>query len=328
MSKKLALGLMLTALLSAQTAAPPAGGQPAAPATPGSFAIPLDTAALEAYFRHLLMWPPSVEVTFGNPTPSALPGFYRLKVQGSLGGKTQVEIFYVSGDSQNVIRGEVFDVKKSPFQAETDLLKTDDLPFLGTPGAPVTVIEFGDFQCPYCKQESGVVRTRLLEAFPRDVQLFYMDYPIAAIHPFARGAAILGRCIYSQNNASFWAYHDWVFEHQAEITPENLRDKVLEYARGDGNLDVARLTACAVAPEPRAQVDRSIAIGDALRINATPTLFVNGRRMVGVMSLDDLKMVVEHEIAWAKAQKKDTDCCSVQLSLPGMAPAGGKAAAR
>jgi protein-disulfide isomerase len=63
-----------------------------------------------------------------------------------------------------------------------------------------------------------------------------------------------------------------------------------------------------------------VAIGDALKLTATPTFFINGRRMVGTIALDDLKVVVAHEIAWAKAHAKAADCCSVQLALPGMAP--------
>jgi hypothetical protein len=61
-------------------------------------------------------------------------------------------------------------------------------------------------------------------------------------------------------------------------------------------------------------------MGDALRISATPTLFINGRRLVGVVSFEQLKMVVDEELTWAKTSKKATDCCSVQLSLPGSAP--------
>ncbi len=305
MLKRLIAAVALATALMAQTPAPNA---------------PLDTVGLENYFRHLLMWPPSVAVTIGAPSPTPLPGFYRVNVHGSLGGKTQEEQFVVSSDSKTVIRGEVFEVAKNPFQAEVDLLKTVDQPFLGIPGAPVTVVEFADFQCPYCKQEAGVVRAKLMEAFPNDIQLFYMDYPLDPIHPFARGAAVLGRCIYTQNNASFWNYHDWIYEHQAEITAGNLREKGLEYARGDKNLDITKLTGCMLAQQPRDEVDRTVAIGDALKLNATPTFFINGRRMVGTIALEDLKMVVAHEIAWAKAQKK-TDCCSVQLSLPGMTPA-------
>jgi protein-disulfide isomerase len=267
-----------------------------------------------------------VDVTIDDPTPAPIPGFYAVKIHGSLGGRTQEESFYVSADTQNIIRGDVYNVNTSPFEGDLKILKTDNQPFLGTPGAPVTVIEFADFQCPYCKQEAGVVRNQLMAAFPGQIQLLYMDYPLATIHPFARGAAIMGRCIYTQNNDSFWAYHDWIFQHQGEITAENLRPMALDYAKTDKNLDIAGLTACMTAPEPRAQVDRTIAMGDALKIDATPTFFINGRRLVGTIALDNLKIVVEHEIEWAKTQasKSSTNCCSVQLALPG----GGKAAAK
>jgi protein-disulfide isomerase len=93
------------------------------------------------------MWPAGVEVAIGKPAAAPLAGFYRVSVRGTLGGKTQEEAFYVSSDNRTVIRGEVFDVKKSPFQTEIDLLKTDNQPFLGMPGAPVTIVEFADFQC-------------------------------------------------------------------------------------------------------------------------------------------------------------------------------------
>jgi protein-disulfide isomerase len=301
-------GLAAAVALAAQTATPQ-----------------LDKAGLETYFRHLLMWSPHVEVTIGDPTPAPMAGFYRVNVHGKLGNTARDEPFYVSADSKTVIRGEILDTTKNPFQADIDLLKTDDQPFLGTPGAPVTIVEFADFQCPYCRQEAGLIRKDLMEAFPGQIQLYFMDYPLAPIHPFARGAAVLGRCIYTQNNGSFWKYHDWIFAHQSEITADNLKDKGFEYAKTDPDLDPAKLAVCAVAPEPRTQVDRSEAIGDALKITATPTFFINGRRMVGAIALDDLKMVVAHEIAWAKAHAKPADCCSVQLALPGMAPAGGKA---
>jgi protein-disulfide isomerase len=314
MLKRMMAGLALVAGLFAQ----PIFAQP----------VTLDKPGLEAYFRHLLMWPPSVELTIGDATAAPMAGFYRVNVHGALGDKARDEAFYVSADSKTVIRGDIFDTAKNPFQNDIDLLKTDDQPFLGTPGAPVTIVEFADFQCPFCKQEAGVIRKELMEAFPGQIQLYFMDYPLASIHPFARGAAVMGRCIYSQNNGSFWAYHDWIFEHQSEITPDNLRDKSMEFAKGDHNLDSAKLAACTVSPEPRTQVDRSEAIGDALKLTATPTFFINGRRMVGTIALDDLKMVVAHEIAWAKAHAKPADCCSVQLALPGMAPAGGKAPAK
>lgn len=330
MLKLLIAGTMVAGALLAQTpalpkAAPKTPGQKAAkPATASSAKPTLDKPMLEAYLRHVLMWPEAVEMTLGDPTPSPMPGYYQMMVRGTSGGRSQDETFYVSADSQIVIHGDIFNVKTNPFQADINLMKTDDQPFLGTPGAPVTVVEFSDFQCPFCKQESSVIRTQMMEAYPTGVQLFFMDYPLDASHPYARGAAILGRCVYRQNNASFWAYHDWMFAHQGELTADNLREKVMEYAKGDKNLDTARLATCAASPEARQEVDRTIALGDSLKLTATPTVFVNGRRMVGTVPIGDLKMVVDHEIAYAKTTKKEADCCSVQLSLPGTSPAPKK----
>lgn len=281
----------------------------------------LDLPAIESYIRHLLMWTPGIAVKLGEPTPASMPGLYRLTVRGTAGQKSQDEVFYVSADGQTIIHGDVFDVKKSPFEADISRLKTEDQPFLGTPGAPVTIVEFSDFQCPYCRQESSIVRKDLMEAFPHDIQLYYVDYPLESIHPFARGAAVLGRCIYRQNNASFWAYHDWIFEHQGEITPENLRERGMAFSGADKNLDMKQLTDCAVATAPREEVDHNKTIGDSLKINSTPTFFVNGRRLVGTIALQDWKMVVQHEIDYAKTLKKEADCCSIQLALPGMGKA-------
>ena len=116
-----------------------------------------DKPAIEKYVRHLLLWSPGVVVTIGDPTPAALPGFYQFSVHGALGNNTQDVNYYISGDGQTIFKGDVYDVRKSPFQPAIDLLKVDDQPFLGTPGAPVTVVEFADFQCPYCKAEADIV---------------------------------------------------------------------------------------------------------------------------------------------------------------------------
>src|SRR5579863_10485029 len=92
------------------------------PATPGNPSI--NKPALEAYIRHLLLWPAGVEITLSDPVPSPLPGLFAVRVRGSLDGRSKEEVFYVSADSQTIVRGEVYAVGKSPFQGDLDLLKT------------------------------------------------------------------------------------------------------------------------------------------------------------------------------------------------------------
>src|SRR6266851_2800334 len=192
----------------------------------------LDKATLEAYVRHLSVWGPQIKVEIGDPKPSPIPGMLEVNVHASAGPASQDELFYVSKDGQKMMRGIVYDVKENPFKADLDKLKTDLQPSIGTPGAPVVLVLFSDFQCPFCKEEAKVLRTNILSAYPKQVRVYFKDLPLDQIHPWAKPAAIAGRCVFKQTPAAFWDYHDWVYEHQAEITKDNFRDKALEFAKG------------------------------------------------------------------------------------------------
>ena len=158
----------------------------------------LDKATLEAYVRHLSVWGPQIKVEIGDPKPSPLPGMLEVNVHASAGAASQDEILYVSKDGQKIVRGMVFDVKENPFKADLDKLKTDLQPSFGTPGAPVVLVLFSDFECPYCKEEAKVLRTNLLSAYPKQVRLYFKDFPLEQIHPWAKPAAIAGRCVFKQ----------------------------------------------------------------------------------------------------------------------------------
>ncbi len=178
----------------------------AAPAATGKTAAKpsVNKVAIEAYVRHLFVWPTPIEVTVGDPKPSPIPGFYEVSVRGSQGEASQEETFYVSADGQKMVRGTVFDMAKNPFKEDLDKLKTDYQPSFGTPGAPVVIVEFSDFECPYCRQEAEIIRQNLLSAYPKEVRLYYMDFPLESLHPWAKSAAMAGRCIFHQSASTFW----------------------------------------------------------------------------------------------------------------------------
>jgi len=238
---------------------------------------------------------------------------------GSQGNASQSETFYVSKDGQKILRGTVFDVSQNPFKSELDKLKTEFQPSIGTPGAPVVVVEFSDFECPYCREEAKTLRDNLLAAYPKEVRLYYLDFPLETLHPWAKTAAITGRCIFHQNASAFWDYHDWIFASQEEIHPDNVKDKILEFARGK-SLDVEQLSKCIDGRVTEDEVDKTMKEGRDLDVGSTPTLFVNGRRMVGTVQWPDLKRVIDYEIEYQKTAKNaGEDCgCSISLPIPGM----------
>src|SRR5260370_27686175 len=115
----------------------------------------LDKAAMEAYVRHLLAVMPSVQVKVDDPKPSPAPSLQQVDVHFVFGSQSQDETFFVTKDGQKIIRGFIYDITQNPFKADLDKLKTDLSPSFGSAAAPVTLVVFSDFQCPYCKEEAN-----------------------------------------------------------------------------------------------------------------------------------------------------------------------------
>lgn len=286
-----------------------------------------DKATMEAYVRYLMPWDPRIEVKIADPEPAPMAGFKTIKVTGSYQKVSVDEIFYVSGDGQKIIRGAVYDVAQSPFADELKKLHTDLSPSLGTPGAKVVLVLFTDFECPFCKEEAKVLRDNLIKSYPTEVRLYFKEFPLDSIHPWARLAAIAGRCVYRQNAPAFWDYHDYVFENQAALNdavkvttqPDltQFRTKILEWAAGK-NLDAAQLGGCIDKRSTEGEVERTIAEARVLRVNQTPTLFMNGRPVPGNLSWEPIKTFIDLELQRAKTTGEEVEkCCQISLPVPG-----------
>jgi len=301
---------------------------PAAPRTPPAAArkSALDKAVLEAWARHLLMMDSRITVAISDPKPAPMPGFVQETLHATLGANFQDFVFYISSDGSKILQGSVWDVSLNPFKSDLDKLNTAFQPSMGTPGAPVVLVEFSDFECPYCKDEAKVLRDNLLAAYPTQVRLYYKEYPLVSLHPWAKPAAIAGRCVFQQDAPTFWDYHDWIYAHQAEIKPENFKDKVMEWAKTAKAIDTSQLNTCIDTRATEAAIDKNIAEGQALEVAGTPTLFVNGRRIAIVVDWTRLRSIIDYEIEYQKtARNAGEDCgCDLTLDLPG-APAASAA---
>jgi protein-disulfide isomerase len=293
-------------------------------AGPDSKKSAFDKPTLEAYIRHLYVFAPQVKVDVLDPQPSDLPGYQKVTVRASSGGASQEFGFYVSKDGQKVLQASVYDIGANPFKTDLDRLKTEFQPSFGTPGATAVLVLFSDFECPFCKEEANTLRQNLLSAYPTQVRVYFKDLPLDSIHPWARPAAIAGRCAFRQNPASFWNYHDWMFAHQAEINPTNFKDKIMEWAKTDKEIDGLQLGRCVDTKATEAEVDRNVAEAKVLGVNSTPTLFINGRRIAEKLDWPTLRAIIDNEIEYQKtARNAGEDCgCELKLSVP-VAPQPG-----
>ena len=282
--------------------------RPAAPSTTASPKSALDKKVLEAYLRHLNVWGPQITVEIADPKPSRwLPGFQDVTVKASLGLRSIEFTYQVSADGQKIVQGNIYDIQQNPFQEELALLDTAGAPRQGPDSAPGQIVVFSDFQCAYCRELARTLRHGLEPAYREKVRIYFRDFPLESIHPWARKAAIAGRCVYEQNPDHFWSYHDWIFDQQPSITADNFQAQVMTWAAGHG-VDPLRLGPCLESTAAAAAVDSSLAQGRALKVASTPTLFVNGRRLTGNVDWPSLKGILDNEIAYAES------CCSVALA--------------
>jgi len=280
----------------------------------------LDKAALELYVRHLFVFNSQIKLEVLDPQPSDLPGFDRVVVRASNGQANQDFPLFVSKDGKKIVQGNVFDLGQNPFKADLDKLKTEFAPSFGTPGATVVIVEFSDYQCPFCKDEAQTLRQNLLSAYPTQVRLYFKDFPLEQLHDWARSGAIAGRCVFRQDPAAYWRYHDWIFSKQAEIKAATFKDQLLEWAKTEKELDALQLGRCLDTKATADEVDRTLAEGRALGVNSTPTLFINGRRIQEKVDWPTLRAIIDNEIEYQKVAKNaGEDCgCELKLNVPGV----------
>jgi protein-disulfide isomerase len=265
----------------------------------------IDKAAIESYLRRLEMWAPQVDVKISDPKPSSFTtGYSELAVRLTYNGQIKDETYYVSADGKHLFKGEAFDLSRSPFQANLDKLKVDQQPSFGAAKPAITIIVFADFQCPYCKAEAETLRTKVTQTFPDQVRIYFKDYPLESIHPWARAGSIAGRCVLRQGETKFWDFHDWIYKSQAEVTPENLREKTVAWAT-TAKLDAAALGSCIDTKATDAEVTRNMTEARSLGVSATPTLFLNGNKFEGTLEWAVMEQLIKFELDYqAKSAPK------------------------
>lgn len=166
---------------------------------------------------------------------------------------------------------------------------------LGDPEAAVTIVEFADFQCPYCQEVEQTLR-KLMEKYKGKVRLGFRDFPLRPIHPQAQRAAEAAGCAGLQGK--YWEYHDLLYANQATLGPENLE----KHARTLG-LDLERFRACVASGELVSRIEGDVQAGGKAGVSATPTFYINGSVLVGVQPLAVFASAIESELASAQVQK-------------------------
>jgi protein-disulfide isomerase len=210
--------------------------------------------------------------------PGEMPGWRRGNLEATLGDQKQDIPFYVSDDGRYLFRGEAIDLTVDPFVALMKKIKLDGAPTRGPSDAKVTVVEYSDFQCPYCGHAWELFEKDVYPQYKDKVRFVFKQMPLTQIHPWAEDAAVASACALEQGNDQFWKVYDGLFAQQAQITKENLPAKVEEIATA-GGLDVPRLKECLASRKTIDAVKADQSEAATVGVNGTPTFFINGRRI-------------------------------------------------
>src|SRR5579862_671616 len=258
---------------------------------------------VENYLRNVYAWGEGIDVKVGPLTPAPAGDLYQTTVTVSAQGGSDSAIVFVSKDGRYVLRGEIDDMNVDPYAEVKSQLHIEAAASKGPKDAPVTVVEFGDFQCPVCKQLEQVLRA-VLPQYPQ-VRFVFKDFPLVSIHPWAMTAAIAGHCALQQSPDVFWKLHDAIYDNQDAISPENAFDKLTDLATTAGaNPD--GLKTCMADPKSKEAVSASLQDGGNVEVTSTPTVFVDGRKFV-VPNPDLLQQFIEYDLHLQQdPQRKDT----------------------
>jgi len=243
---------------------------------------------IERQVRSYYKIPPEVHLTVGDPSPSPeFPNYEAVVVKIENSEKKQELTFLVSKDRNSMMRLTKFDLSKDPFAQTMSKIDTNGRPTRGAKASKVVVVNFDDFECPFCSRMHQTLFSQILKDYGDRVTFIYKDYPLVEIHPWAIHAAVDANCLAAQNGDAYWDFADYIHSSQNEVNSEktpaarlDTLDRLTMLQGQKHNVDVVKLQSCIKAQDESA-VKASMKEAESVGVEATPSLFVNGEEING-----------------------------------------------
>jgi protein-disulfide isomerase len=264
---------------------------------------PADIARLvERQVRSHYAIPSDVKVVVGALRPSEFANYDALTVTISSSNKRQDLEFLLSRDHKALVRFTKYDLTSDPYAEIMKKIDVGGRPTRGNINAKVTVVNYDDFECPFCSRMHTALFPGLFKEYGDRVLFIYKDYPLEEIHPWAVHAAVNANCLGAQNGDAYWDYADYLHANQSAINGEKGHDgqnaeldKLAALQGQKHNLDVGKLQACLKAQDDKA-VRASMHEGDTVGVDATPTMFVNGQKLDGAVPVDEVRGALDRAL--------------------------------
>jgi protein-disulfide isomerase len=252
--------------------------------------------------------PADVKVTIGAPKPSEFPNYDTVPITLSKDEKTQVMEFLLSKDGKTLMRVTKIDLTKDPYAETMKKIDVTGRPVRGNPDAKVTIVNYDDFECPFCSRMHTTLMSEVMQQYGDKVKIIYKDYPLP-MHPWAIHAANDANCLAKEGGKGYWDFADYVHANQRAIngTQKDVQNSfteldhiTMDIGRKNG-ADATRLQAC-VKAQSDSMVKASMSEGDSVGVSATPTMFVNGQRLEGAVDIEEVRTALDQQLMAAGVQ--------------------------
>ena len=263
------------------------------------------TQRIERQVRATYSIPASVKITVGPLRPSEFTNYDALTIDMEGPDKKQTYDFLLSKDGKTLGRMTKLDLTKDPYAETMKKMDLSGRPTRGNKDAKVVVVNYDDFQCPFCSRMHQTLFPEILKEYGDRVRFVYKDYPLSEIHPWATRAAVNANCLAAQNDDAYWDFADYIHANQREVSGEKGRDA--QFAKLDRltteqgqkhNLDLTKLQSC-VKAQNEDSIKASMHEADGVGVTATPTLFVNGQEMDGALPLTEVRAALDRALEQA-----------------------------
>src|SRR5712692_8604554 len=263
------------------------------------------TQRIERQLRASYSVPPTVKVIISSPRASEFANYDALTVTFDGDGKKQNYEFLLSKDQKTLLRMTKMDLTKDPYAEVMKKIDVKGRPVRGNANAKVVVVNYDDFQCPYCSRVHETLFPELLKEYGDRVAFIYKDFPLSEIHPWATHASVNANCLAAQSNDAYWDFADYAHANRQAVNAEKgLDNQVAALDRttlseaGKFHLDAAKLQSC-IKDQKDDAVKASVKEGDSLGVSGTPTMFVNGEMVDGAHSAAEFRAVFDRALQQA-----------------------------
>ena len=260
------------------------------------------TRKIERQVRSYYKIPPEIHIVVGAPSPSSEFPNYETVVVTIGNEKKQDLTFVVSKDRSSMMRLTKFDLSQDPFAQTMSKIDTTGRPTRGAKASKVVVVNFDDFQCPFCSRMHQTLFPQILKDYGDRVTFIYKDYPLVEIHPWATHAAVDANCLAAQNGEAYWDFADYIHANQHEVSNEktpaarlDALDKLTLLQGQKHNLDVVKLQSCIKAQDESA-VKASMKEAEGVGVEATPTMFINGEKIDGAVPISEVRAALDRAL--------------------------------